>query len=32
MAVHSDEFGQRDNRRFLFKPVLPALVKKPIFD
>jgi hypothetical protein len=32
MAVHPDEFGQRFNLRFVFKPVLPALVKNPIFD
>ena len=32
MPVHPDEFGQRFNLRFVFKPVLPALVKKPLFD
>jgi len=32
MPVHPDEFGQRFNLRFVFKPVLPALVKNPIFD
>jgi hypothetical protein len=32
MAWHPDEFGQRFNLRFVFKPVLPALVKNPIFD
>jgi hypothetical protein len=32
MAVHPDDFGQRFNIRFTFKPVLPNLVKKPIFD
>jgi len=32
MAVHPDDFGQRFNLRFVFKPVLPALVIKPLFD
>ena len=32
MAWHPDDFGQRFNIRFVFKPVIPALVKKPIFD
>lgn len=32
MAWHPDEFGQRFNIRFVFKPVIPALVKKPLFD
>jgi hypothetical protein len=32
MAWHPDDFGQRFNLRFVFKPVIPALVKKPIFD
>jgi hypothetical protein len=32
MAAHPDDFGQRFNVRFTFKPVLPNLVKKPIFD
>lgn len=32
MAWHPDDFGQRFNIRFVFKPVVPALVKKPIFD
>jgi len=32
MAWHPDAFGQRFNLRFVFKPVVPALVKKPIFD
>jgi hypothetical protein len=32
MPVHPDEFGQRFNIRFVFKPVLPNLVKKPIFE
>jgi hypothetical protein len=32
MAWHPDEFGQRFNIRFVFKPVVPALIKKPIFD
>jgi hypothetical protein len=32
MAAHPDGFGQRFNIRFIFKPVLPNLVKKPIFE
>jgi hypothetical protein len=32
MAAHPDDFGQRFNIRFTFKPVLPNLVKKPIFE
>lgn len=32
MAWHPADFGQRFNLRFVFKPVVPALVKKPIFD
>lgn len=32
MPVHPDDFGQRFNLRFTFKPVLPNLVKKPIFE
>jgi hypothetical protein len=32
MPVHPDGFGQRFNIRFVFKPVLPNLVKKPIFE
>jgi hypothetical protein len=32
VPVHPDEFGQRFNIRFVFKPVLPNLVKKPIFE
>jgi hypothetical protein len=32
MPVHPDDFGQRFNIRFVFKPVLPSLVKKPIFE
>jgi hypothetical protein len=32
MALHPDDFGQRFNLRFVFKPVVPALIKKPIFD
>jgi len=32
MAWHPDEFGQRFNLRFVFKPVVPAMVTKPIFD
>lgn len=32
MVWHPDDFGQRFNLRFVFKPVVPALIKKPIFD
>ena len=32
MAAHPDDFGQRFNIRFVFKPVLPNLVKKPILE
>jgi hypothetical protein len=32
MAGHPDDFGQRFNLRFVFKPVLPNLIKKPIFE
>lgn len=32
MPVHPDDFGQRFNIRFTFKPVLPNLVKKPILE
>ena len=32
MAAHPDDFGQRFHIRFIFKPVLPNLVKKPIFE
>lgn len=32
MPVHPDDFGQRFNIRFNFKPVLPNLIKKPIFE
>jgi hypothetical protein len=32
MPVYPDDFGQRFNIRFVFKPVLPNLVKKPIFE
>lgn len=32
MVWHPDDFGQRFNIRFVFKPVVPALIKKPIFD
>ena len=31
MPVYPEDFGQRFNIRFTFKPVLPNLVKKPIF-
>ena len=29
MPVYSEAFGQRYNIRFVFKPVLSSLVKKP---
>jgi hypothetical protein len=32
MPVHPDDFGQRFNIRFNFIPVLPNLIKKPIFE
>jgi hypothetical protein len=32
MPVYPDDFGQRFNIRFVFKPVLPSLVKNPIFE
>jgi len=32
MPVYPDDFGQRFNIRFSFKPVLPSLIKKPIFE
>jgi hypothetical protein len=32
MPVYPEDFGQRYNIRFVFKPVLPSLVKKPIFE
>jgi hypothetical protein len=32
MPVYPDDFGQRCNIRFVFKPVLPNLVKTPIFE
>jgi len=32
MPVHPDDFGQRFNIRFNFIPVLPSLIKKPIFE
>jgi len=32
MAAHPDDFGQRFNIRFTFKPVIPNLVKKPILE
>jgi hypothetical protein len=32
MPVYPDDFGQRFNIRFVFKPVLPNLVKKPLFE
>jgi hypothetical protein len=32
MPVYPDDFGQRFNIRFVFKPVLPNLVKKPVFE
>ena len=32
MPVYPEDFGQRFNIRFTFKPVLPNLVKKPLFE
>ena len=32
MPVYPEDFGQRFNIQFNFKPVLPNLVKKPIFE
>ena len=32
MPVHTEDFGQRFNIRYVFKPVLPSLIKKPIFE
>jgi hypothetical protein len=32
MPVYPEDFGQRFNIRFTFKPVLPNLIKKPIFE
>lgn len=32
MPVYPEDFGQRFNIRFSFKPVLPSLIKKPIFE
>jgi hypothetical protein len=32
MPVYPEDFGQRYNIRFVFKPVLPSLIKKPIFE
>ena len=32
MPDHPDDFGQRFNIRFNFIPVLPSLIKKPIFE
>ena len=32
MPVYPDDFGQRFNIRFNFIPVLPTLIKKPIFE
>jgi len=32
MPVHPEDFGQRFNIRFVFKPVLPSLIKKPLFE
>jgi hypothetical protein len=32
MPLHPDDFGQRFNIRFNFVPVLPNLIKKPIFE
>lgn len=32
MPVYPEDFGQRFNIRYVFKPVLPSLIKKPIFE
>jgi hypothetical protein len=32
MPVHPEDYGQRFNIRYVFKPVLPSLVKKPLFE
>jgi hypothetical protein len=32
MPVHTEDFGQRFNIRYVFKPVLPSLIKKLIFE
>jgi hypothetical protein len=32
MPVYPEDFGQRFNIRYTFKPVLPSLIKKPIFE
>ena len=31
MPVYPESFGQRFNIRYVFKPVLPSLIKKPLF-
>jgi hypothetical protein len=30
-VIHPDTFGERWNFRLILKPVLPALIEKPIF-
>jgi hypothetical protein len=32
MPVYPEDYGQRFNIRYVFKPVLPNLVKKPLFE
>jgi hypothetical protein len=32
MPLYPEDFGQIYNIRFVFKPVLPSLIKKPIFE
>lgn len=32
MAAHPDEFGQKWNLQFSFTPIIPKLVKNPLFD
>jgi hypothetical protein len=32
MPVYPEDYGQRFNIRYVFKPVLPSLVKKPLFE
>jgi hypothetical protein len=32
MPVYPEDYGQRFNIRLVFKPVLPSLVKKPLFE
>jgi hypothetical protein len=32
MPVYPEDFGQRFNIRYVFKPVLPSMIKKPLFE